>query len=52
MHESDGDGGTGHESVAVVEFAPFQKAPPEKKKIDSRMGTIDQGKFRTLLLGS
>ena len=34
---------TGSESVAVVEFAPSQKVPPEKKKVDTRIGTIDQG---------
>lgn len=35
--------GTGNESVAVVEFAPFQKVPSEKKKVDGRMGTIEKG---------
>ncbi|KAG9035305.1 hypothetical protein FRB95_011600 [Tulasnella sp. JGI-2019a] len=30
----------GNESEAVVEFAPFQKVPPEKKKNDPRAGTI------------
>ncbi|KAF8513571.1 Smg-4/UPF3 family-domain-containing protein [Hysterangium stoloniferum] len=32
----------GNESQAVVEFAPNQKVPPEKKKADSRHGTIQQ----------
>ncbi|OCH88706.1 hypothetical protein OBBRIDRAFT_757664, partial [Obba rivulosa] len=32
----------GNESIAVVEFAPFQKIPSEKKKVDSRMGTIEK----------
>ena len=27
----------------MVEFAPNQKAPPEKKKADSRHATIQQG---------
>lgn len=29
--------------MAVVEFAPCQKAPPEKKKADPRVATIEQG---------
>ncbi|KAH8112273.1 Smg-4/UPF3 family-domain-containing protein [Phellopilus nigrolimitatus] len=33
---------TGNESYAVVEFAPHQKVPPEKKKADPRNGTIEQ----------
>ncbi|KAL5520728.1 hypothetical protein ACEPAF_2730 [Sanghuangporus sanghuang] len=33
---------TGNESFAIVEFAPFQKVPPEKRKVDTRMGTIEQ----------
>lgn len=33
----------GNESIAVVEFAPFQKVPNEKKKADSRAGTIEKG---------
>ena len=33
----------GNESRAVVEFAPYQKLPSEKKKVDSRAGTIEQG---------
>ena len=33
----------GNESQAVVEFAPYQKLPLEKKKIDSRNATIEQG---------
>ncbi|KAG8216154.1 Smg-4/UPF3 family-domain-containing protein [Butyriboletus roseoflavus] len=32
----------GNESHAVVEFAPFQKVPTEKKKADARNNTIDQ----------
>ncbi|KAI0080404.1 hypothetical protein K474DRAFT_1704712 [Panus rudis PR-1116 ss-1] len=32
----------GNESVAIVEFAPFQKVPAEKKKVDSKIGTIEQ----------
>ncbi|KAH8097121.1 Smg-4/UPF3 family-domain-containing protein [Cristinia sonorae] len=32
----------GNESIAVVEFAPFQKVPTEKKKVDGRLGTIDK----------
>ena len=33
----------GNESVAIVEFAPCQKIPPEKKKVDPRVGTIANG---------
>ncbi|KIY46711.1 hypothetical protein FISHEDRAFT_31677, partial [Fistulina hepatica ATCC 64428] len=32
----------GNESQAVVEFAPYQKIPSEKKKADVRIGTIEQ----------
>ncbi|KAI9438318.1 Smg-4/UPF3 family-domain-containing protein [Lactarius indigo] len=32
----------GNESQAVVEFAPYQKLPLDKKKVDSRNTTIDQ----------
>lgn len=32
----------GNESQAVVEFAPFQKIPSEKKKADARNATIDK----------
>ncbi|KAF8843537.1 hypothetical protein BDN67DRAFT_978876 [Paxillus ammoniavirescens] len=32
----------GNESQAVVEFAPFQKIPTEKKKVDARNNTIDK----------
>ncbi|KAG1886781.1 Smg-4/UPF3 family-domain-containing protein [Suillus subluteus] len=32
----------GNESQAVVEFAPFQKIPSEKKKPDARNATIDK----------
>ena len=35
----------GNEAQAVVEFAPCQKVPPEKKKVDSRVATIEQGAF-------
>jgi len=34
---------TGVESQAVIEFAPYQKIPPEKKKVDGRNGTIEKG---------
>ncbi|KAG2123109.1 Smg-4/UPF3 family-domain-containing protein [Suillus cothurnatus] len=33
---------SGNESQAVVEFAPFQKIPSEKKKADARNATIDK----------
>ncbi|XP_006455323.1 hypothetical protein AGABI2DRAFT_187731 [Agaricus bisporus var. bisporus H97] len=33
----------GNESYAVVEFAPYQKVPGEKKKPDSRNATIEKG---------
>ncbi|KAF9078390.1 Smg-4/UPF3 family-domain-containing protein [Rhodocollybia butyracea] len=33
---------SGNESQAVVEFAPYQKVPPEKKKPDARNGTIEK----------
>ncbi|KAK0469006.1 Smg-4/UPF3 family-domain-containing protein [Desarmillaria tabescens] len=32
----------GTESQAVVEFAPYQKVPTEKKKPDARVGTIEK----------
>ncbi|GBE83576.1 predicted protein [Sparassis crispa] len=32
----------GNESIAVVEFAPYQKIPAEKKKADSRLATIEK----------
>lgn len=32
----------GNESQAVVEFAPYQKLPLDKKKVDNRNATIDQ----------
>ena len=35
----------GVESQAVVEFASYQKIPPEKKKVDNRNGTIEKGTF-------
>lgn len=41
---------SGNESFAVVEFAPFQKIPSEKRKADPRMGTIEQGGFITYLV--
>jgi hypothetical protein len=34
---------TGSEWQAVVEFAPYQKMPPEKKKVDNRNATIEKG---------
>jgi hypothetical protein len=33
----------GKESQAVVKFASYQKLPLEKRKVDSRNATIDQG---------
>ena len=33
----------GNESQAVIEFAPYQKLALEKKNVDSRNATIDQG---------
>ena len=33
----------GNESHAIVEYAPFQKVPSEKKKTDARNNTIDKG---------
>lgn len=33
----------GNEHFAIVEFAPFQKVPQERKKPDARVGTINQG---------
>ena len=35
----------GNEFQAVVEFAPYQKVPSEKKKVDVRAGTIEKGVF-------
>ncbi|KAH9925165.1 Smg-4/UPF3 family-domain-containing protein [Fomitopsis serialis] len=32
----------GNESIAVVEFSPYQKIPSEKKKVDGRTGTIEK----------
>ncbi len=29
----------------MVEFAPYQKVPNEKKKADSRAGTIEKGAY-------
>ena len=34
---------TGNESQAIVEYAPFQKIPTERKKVDARNNTIDKG---------
>lgn len=34
---------SGNESQAVVEFAPYQKVPTEKKKADARNATIEKG---------
>jgi hypothetical protein len=33
----------GNESVAVVEYALYQKVPHEKRKADSKIGTIETG---------
>lgn len=33
----------GNESHAIVEFAPYQKVPSEKKKPDARNATIENG---------
>ena len=33
---------TGSESQAIVEYAPFQRVPTERK-VDSRNNTIDKG---------
>lgn len=35
--------GPGNESYAIVEYAPYQKIPGEKKKPDSRHATIEKG---------
>ncbi|KAH6891765.1 Smg-4/UPF3 family-domain-containing protein [Coprinopsis sp. MPI-PUGE-AT-0042] len=32
----------GNESYAIVEFAPYQKVPPEKKKPDNKNATIEK----------
>lgn len=37
------------ESQAVVEFAPYQKVPTEKKKPDGRNATIEKGEFGLLV---
>lgn len=34
---------TGTESQAVVEFAPYQRVPMDKKKPDARNATIEKG---------
>ncbi|KAJ1309938.1 hypothetical protein OPQ81_006697 [Rhizoctonia solani] len=31
----------GNESVAVIEYAPYQKVPHEKRKADAKVGTIE-----------
>lgn len=33
----------GNESHAIVEFAPYQKIPSEKRKFDARNATIEKG---------
>ncbi len=33
----------GNEFQAVVEFAPYQKVPSDRKKVDARLGTIEKG---------
>ena len=38
----------GNESHALVEYAPFQKVPTEKKKTDARNNTIDTGEWSCL----
>ena len=38
----------GNEFQAVVEFAPYQKVPSEKKKVDVRAGTIEKGAYAVL----
>lgn len=35
----------GAETQAVVEFAPYQKVPAEKSKMDGRIATIEEGMF-------
>ncbi|KAG2361050.1 Smg-4/UPF3 family-domain-containing protein [Suillus spraguei] len=42
----------GNESQAVVEFAPFQKIPSEKKKADARNATIDKASLEALIAAS
>jgi hypothetical protein len=37
----------GNESYAIVEFAPYQKIPTEKKKADNRNGTIEKGSLHS-----
>ena len=34
---------SGNESYAIVEFAPYQKVPTEKRKPDARNATIEKG---------
>lgn len=43
MNGSYSDYRSGNESQAVVEFAPYQKIPTEKKKVDARNATIEKG---------
>ncbi|KAF4603139.1 hypothetical protein EYR38_003544 [Pleurotus pulmonarius] len=33
---------SGNEFQAVVEFAPYQKVPSDRKKVDARLGTIEK----------
>jgi regulator of nonsense transcripts 3 len=35
----------GNESSVVVEYAPYQKVPHEKRKADAKAGTIEAGMF-------
>jgi regulator of nonsense transcripts 3 len=39
---------TGNESYAIVEYAPYQKVPSEKRKQDSKHNTIEKGTSRLL----
>ena len=36
---------SGNESYAIVEYAPHQKVPSEKRKQDSKNNTIEKGTF-------
>ena len=36
----------GNESFAVVEYATYQKVPVERKKVDPKQGTIDDGESK------
>ena len=35
----------GRESKTAIEFAPFQKVPKAKKKLDPRAGTLQDGMY-------